>query len=96
VTPFAWKTCKMNWDFQLAKAAQRAFRSMPARDRSRINGVLNEMKTEPLTGDIVALSGEYQGQHRRRVGSWRILFEVNFSTRVILVHDIRRSGSTTY
>jgi mRNA-degrading endonuclease RelE of RelBE toxin-antitoxin system len=54
------------------------------------------MKTEPLTGDIVALSGEYQGQHRRRVGSWRILFEVNFSTRVILVHDIRRSGSTTY
>jgi hypothetical protein len=60
----------MNWDFQLANAAQRAFRSMPANDRIRVNSALNQMKTEPLSGDIVALKGEYRGQFRRRVGSW--------------------------
>jgi hypothetical protein len=34
---------------------------MPAADRARVNRAFNEMKIEPLTGDIVALKGEYQG-----------------------------------
>jgi mRNA interferase RelE/StbE len=86
----------MNWDFQLAKQAQRAFRSMPSRDRDRLNDVLNDMKTDPLTGDVVSLKGEYEGQYRRRVGSWRILFELKTTAHVVLVHDIRRRSSTTY
>jgi mRNA-degrading endonuclease RelE of RelBE toxin-antitoxin system len=86
----------MNWDFQLANAARRAFRSMPAKDRERVNRALNEMKADPLSGDIVSLKGEYEGQFRRRVGSWRILFELNPTERVILIGDIRRRSSTTY
>ncbi len=86
----------MNWDFLLAKDAQRAFRSMPANDRTRINRAFNEMKIDPLSGDLVALKGEYQGQFRRRVGSWRIIFELDPTAHVILIHDIRRRTSTTY
>lgn len=69
---------------------------MPDRDRARINRALNEMKADPLSGDIVSLKGEYRGQFRRRVGSWRIIFELNAEARVLLVHDIARRTSTTY
>lgn len=86
----------MNWAFQLANKAQRAFRTIPASDRERINKALNEMKIDPLAGDIVALRGEYRGQFRRRVGSWRIIFEVDATAKVILIHDIARRTSTTY
>ncbi|HEX3416946.1 MAG TPA: hypothetical protein VHT21_11185 [Stellaceae bacterium] len=42
-------------------AAQRALRAMPTRDRQRIIRALDDMKTDPLTGDITALRGEYRG-----------------------------------
>lgn len=86
----------MNWDFQLANKAQRAFRSIPGKDRERLNKALNEMKSDPLSGDIVALKGEYQGQFRRRVGSWRVIFEFDVATHIIMIHDIARRTSTTY
>src|SRR5204863_9576856 len=35
---------------------------------------LNEMKDDPLSGDVVLLRGEYHGLYRRRVGPWRIIF----------------------
>jgi hypothetical protein len=53
----------------LARTAQRALRAMPTRDRERIIRALDEMKTDPLAGDITALRGEYGGLYRRRVGS---------------------------
>jgi hypothetical protein len=34
---------------------------MPTRDRQRIIRALDDMKTDPLTGDITALRGEYRG-----------------------------------
>ena len=86
----------MTWDFQLSSSARRAFRSMPSRDRERINRVLNEMKLNPVAGDIVPLKGEYDGQFRRRVGSWRIIFRLRSEDRVVLIGDILRRGSTTY
>jgi mRNA-degrading endonuclease RelE of RelBE toxin-antitoxin system len=75
----------MNWDLELARAAQRALREMPARDRGRINRALNDIKTDPLSGDITALRGAYRGLYRRRVGSWRIIFGLKPENRVVLI-----------
>jgi mRNA-degrading endonuclease RelE of RelBE toxin-antitoxin system len=69
---------------------------MPAKDLARINKALNEMRTDPLSGDIVSLKGEYHGLFRRRVGSWRIVFGLKPKERIILVADILRRTSTTY
>ena len=69
---------------------------MGARDRERINRALNEMKEEPLSGDVTPLRGWYQGAFRRRVGAWRILFTLDLERNIIEVHDIRRRTSTTY
>jgi len=69
---------------------------MPARDRDRINEVLNQMKRQPLSGDVAPLRGEYEGAFRRRVGSWRIAFTVRPGIRTAVVHDIMRRTSTRY
>jgi hypothetical protein len=43
----AWKSSNMTWDFLLGRAAERSFRSMPTRDRQRINTALSRMKDDP-------------------------------------------------
>lgn len=86
----------MSFDYQLSSRAERAFRRMPVRERTRINRALNEMKEDPFSGDIAPLQGEYEGAYRRRVGSWRILFTVKPDREVVIIHDIRRRTSTTY
>jgi mRNA-degrading endonuclease RelE of RelBE toxin-antitoxin system len=69
---------------------------MPTRDRERIIPALDEMKTDPLAGDITALRGEYRGLYRRRVGSWHIIFALKTDGRAVLVGDIVRRTPTTY
>ena len=86
----------MNWDYLLSSSAQRALRSVPAQDRDRINEALNDMKADPFIGDIARMKGKYQGSFRRRVGSWRIIFEIDSKKRLILIHNILRRTSTTY
>jgi mRNA-degrading endonuclease RelE of RelBE toxin-antitoxin system len=54
------------------------------------------MKDDPFSGDASALRGEYQGLFRRRVGSWRVIFELDPDRRLVLIHDILRRSSTTY
>ena len=86
----------MNWDFLLARTAERALRAMPAGDRRRINAALNGMRDDPFAGDVTALRREYQGLFCRRVGSWRVIFELDRDRRLVLVHDVLRRSSTTY
>ena len=93
---FALKTSSVNWDYLLARAAARSLRAISARDRQRINAALNAMKETPFSGDVTALKGEYRGLFRRRVGSWRIIFELDPNRHLVLVHDILRRSSTTY
>src|ERR1700730_11987417 len=93
---FDSKISSVNWDFRLSKAAERALRSLQTRDRPRINAALNEMKSDPFAGDVTALKGQYQGLFRRRVGSWRLIFELDTRRRLVMVHDILRRSSSTY
>jgi mRNA-degrading endonuclease RelE of RelBE toxin-antitoxin system len=53
------------------------------------------MQADPFSGDIVRLQGEPH-TWRRRVGSYRILFETRAETLQIDVLDVVRRTSTTY
>lgn len=84
------------WDVQLGSRAERALERIPARDRSRVESALVEMKRDPRSGDTRPLQGEHQGAFRRRVGSWRIIFVIKPDIRVVLVARIERRTSSTY
>jgi mRNA-degrading endonuclease RelE of RelBE toxin-antitoxin system len=61
----------------------------------RVNVAFAAMRANPYSGDIKFLKGA-GGALRRRVGSWRILFDVDQARRVVVILGVKRRTSTTY
>jgi mRNA-degrading endonuclease RelE of RelBE toxin-antitoxin system len=84
----------MEWTVVLAGPARKSLRRIPERDKSRILAALAEMEQDPFQGDVrklQALPG-----FRRRVGNWRIMFEIVTEARHVVVAAVERRTSTTY
>jgi len=88
-------SAKKNWLVVLAGPALKSLRRVPARDQVRIHAALDELEVNPLGGDIRKLKGERQG-FRRRVGDWRIFFDLHPAEERVVVTAIERRTSTTY
>jgi mRNA interferase RelE/StbE len=84
----------MGWTVVLAGPARKALRRIPESDQTRILAALEEMQQNPFQGDIRKLQG--LPGFRRRVGNWRILFEVVPERRHVVIAAIERRTSTTY
>ena len=84
----------MEWTVVLAGQARKALKRIPAGDRTRILAALGEMQRDPFQGDIRKLQG--LPGFRRRVGNWRILFEVVPERSHVVIAAIERRTSTTY
>ena len=67
----------------------------PRHERERLTLVLEEMARDPFVRDVQPLKGQ-PNSFRRRVGDWRILFDVDRSARTVDVTDIVRRTTTTY
>ncbi len=63
--------------------------------RKSVLRALDEMEREPFTGDIQPLRSQPTAW-RRRVGDWRIFFDVYPEQRLVDVVDIDRRTTTTY
>jgi len=85
----------MAWIVQLARSAERTLDRAPARDRARLLSALSAMSQDPFSGDIARLQN-LPAAFRRRVGSWRIFYDVYPERQVVSVVDIVRRTSTTY
>jgi mRNA interferase RelE/StbE len=85
----------MRWDVRVAEKARRAHRRAPKGDQTRIAAALEAMRADPVTGDVVHLKNE-SAAWRRRVGDWRILFDLYPDRHLIDVVDIRRRTTTAY
>ena len=86
----------MTWTLVLAAAASKAITRAPATDQKRLLAALEAMQQDPFGGDLVRLQGSQPAAWRRRVGSWRILFDVYPDRQLVAVADILRRTSTTY
>ena len=84
----------MEWTVVLAGPARKSLKRIPAGDKTRILAALEEMRQDPFQGDIRKLQG--LPGFRRRVGSWRILFEVLPERRHVIIAAVERRTSTTY
>ena len=86
----------MTWELVLAGPAARALKlKFPAPDRRRVLAALDAMEQDPFSGDIVRLTAQPIAW-RRRVGNWRLLFDIELDRHRVLVHDVVRRTSTTY
>ena len=78
----------------LANKAEKGLRGIPAADHERILSALESMEDNPLSGDVVKLKGI--DAFRRRVGNYRIIFNINAKEHAVFVMDVLRRTSTTY
>lgn len=85
----------MTWTVHVAKPAQKELGKAPAKSQRLLRAALEEMQQNPLTGDIKRLTNE-RSAWRRRVGAYRIFFDVYPERQHIDVVDISRRTSSTY
>jgi mRNA interferase RelE/StbE len=84
----------MKWGVVIANRAKRQLRRLSADEQRRITEAFFEMSRDPFGGDVKFLRG--LDALRRRVGDWRILYELSEAKMIIIVTAIKRRGSNTY
>jgi mRNA-degrading endonuclease RelE of RelBE toxin-antitoxin system len=85
----------VTWKLIFSNSARRSLRKLPLNDRGRINQALDELAFDPAQGDVLPLRN-HPAEFRKRVGDYRVFFDVERDERLIRVHDIVRRTSTTY
>lgn len=85
----------MVWTLRVAERAEKAFRKIPAKDQERIAAALLAMRRNPFSGDLARLKNQ-PATWRRRVGAYRIFFDVYPERLLLEVLEIRRRTSATY
>ena len=84
----------MTWGLVIANRAKRQSRRLFADVHDAIDEAFSQMCENPFQGDVKFLRG--LETMRRRIGDWRILYELNEAKKLIIVTAIKRRGSTTY
>ena len=85
----------MIWQVVVDSAARKYLKRIPREDAGRIIDALQELVVNPYTGDIEKMGGE-EHVWRKRIGSYRMLYELYPAKRIVYVADIRRRTSKTY
>ena len=85
----------MTWGLVITSPAKRGLRRASRSDRERINEAFSAMCTEPFSGDTKLLRGT-DGAYRRRVGDWRIFFELDEPRKLVVILAVKRRASNTY
>jgi mRNA interferase RelE/StbE len=84
-----------NWVLQIDSAVFKVLQKMPRKEVKRLLAVIERLPLNPFSGDIQKMKGE-ENVWRRRVGSYRIFYELILKERIIYVYQIERRTSTTY
>jgi mRNA-degrading endonuclease RelE of RelBE toxin-antitoxin system len=85
----------MKWDLVITSPASRDLRKVPRKDLQHVDAAMEQMCANPYSGDIKYLRGE-DGALRRRVGVWRIFFELKDEHHRVVILAVKRRGSNTY
>ena len=83
--------------FQLIvdSSVQKQLRPLPKRDAERILSAIAELAVNPYSGDVIKMQGE-KDVWRRRVGSYRVFYEVLPREKIVHIFRVERRTSTTY
>ena len=83
------------WTVNTTEHAAKALARVPRPEQKRLRAVLGEMGENPTAGNIKRLHNE-RSAFRRRVGDWRIFFDLHHTSHVVTVVAIERRTTITY
>jgi mRNA-degrading endonuclease RelE of RelBE toxin-antitoxin system len=85
----------MAWNLHVTGPAQKEFLKLPPKDQAGVKNALLAMQQDSFSGDIKRLKGQTSAW-RRRVGNYRIVYDLHINEQRIIVAGILRRTSTTY
>lgn len=85
----------MNWQIIVVPKAQKEIAKLSDKDLEKVRGAIDTMSSDPFFGDIVKLGGDGK-LWRKRVGNYRIFYELIFEKRIVIIHQVERRTSKTY
>lgn len=84
-----------NWLVEIRGQVNKALIKFPVKDQRRLEAALEILSRNPYAGDIEKMKGE-NNIWRRRVGDYRIFYEVYPNQRSVYVFHVERRTSKTY
>ena len=85
----------MDWFVHVPHRVQKVIKRFPRKDYERILAAMRDFVFDPFTGDIAKID-EKENSWRRRVGIYRIFYNIKTEERVIEITEIERRTSKTY
>ena len=86
---------KTTWDLQIEPKVSKTLKKIPQGDARRIIIAIEQLPNNPYGGDIQKMRGE-KNVWRRRVGEYRIFYEIIPTESILHVFHVERRTSTTY
>lgn len=80
----------------LSARAQRAFQDLSQREAACVKQAIQKLMQDPRTHGTIKLTHAPVAQYRYRVGTYRLLFDIDDDQQVILLLDIRKRDERTY
>lgn len=84
-----------NWGLRIENAVYKELARFPKKDTERIMKTIKLLPLDPYIGDIQKIKGE-ENIWRRRVGNYRIFYEVKMLEKIVQVFWVERRTSSTY
>lgn len=69
---------------------------MPKDYQLKIKKLVKRLETNPFALDIKKLSSNYKATHRVRLGSYRLILDIDLKFKRIFIADILRRTTYTY
>lgn len=85
----------INWGLRVRNGVYKTLSKFPHRDRERITEAIESLVLNPFVGDLEKMKGEDR-TWRKRVGNYRIFYEIILEDKVIYVFRVERRTSKTY
>ena len=73
----------MTYSISIKQSAAKALAKLRRNDRVRIVAAIDQLKTNPAAGGV--LKGEFAGLRRIRIGSYRVVYEIQDEQLIVLV-----------
>ena len=86
---------KQNWGLQIDSSVLKNLKKIPRSYTERILFIIENLPINPFAGDIQKMKGE-TNVWRRRIGAYRISYEIIAKEKIIHVFNVERRTSKTY
>ena len=87
----------MSWTCKLSREAAKEFRRLPREQQGRLGQAIEEMRDDPLQGDVRPIkAGRFKGALRKRVGRYRLIFTLDPKEKIVEIAAILIRSEKTY